>query len=153
MKRILYKIYGILPVFIRWPISYLFAKKFIVGISAIVEKDLRILLLKNTYQFYWALPGGYLKQGESFKESIEREIKEETGLEVQMIDILQIRNLSSRPVIDILVLCKAIGGKIKVDQKEVSEASFFKLSELPQKEDMPEFQMEYIKMYKKIKLQ
>lgn len=149
MKIILYKIYKVLPVWLRWIISYLVSEKFIVGVSAFVIKDKKILLLKNTYQYYWALPGGYLKRDESFKESIERELKEETGLEVNMDRVLQIKNVLHKPVIDVLILCKTVKGEIKVDGKEVNEAKFFDINNLPL-ENMPKFQIDYINQYAKI---
>lgn len=148
MKFLLYKIYKILPVRLRFLISYLFATKFIVGVSALVVKNQRILLLKNSYQYYWALPGGYLNQGEDFKKSIERELKEETGLIINMEKVLQIKSVPERPVIDVLVLCKVLGGELDVDKKEVEEAKFFDFNDLPEKESMPEFQLEYFKFLK-----
>ncbi len=148
MKIILYKIYKVLPVWLRWIISYIISEKFIVGISAFVTKNKQILLLNNTYQYYWALPGGYLKRDESFKESIERELKEETGLTVSMERVLKIKNVPHKPVIDVLVLCNVIKGEIKVDGKEVKEARFFDLDKLPL-EDMPKFQIDYIDLFRK----
>ena len=40
----------------------------------------------------WALPGGHLEFGESFEECTVREIKEETGLDVQDVGLLTITN-------------------------------------------------------------
>lgn len=152
MKKLLYRIYKILPVWIRWNISYLYAKKFVVGVSAIVVNNKgKILLLKNSYQYYWSLPGGFLQQGESFRETIEREIKEETGLQTNMKDVIRIRSLPDKPVIDILVLCKVTGGKIIVDSREVTEANFFDVNHLPDEINMPSFQLEYLNIYKQMR--
>jgi len=52
--------------------------------GAILEKHGKIFLMKraNTRVFngYWSLPGGKIDEGESLKEAIKREIKEETNL-------------------------------------------------------------------------
>ena len=45
-----------------------------------------VLLLKQTRgNRLWTLPGGKLRQRESLKEALRREVKEETGLQIQFI--------------------------------------------------------------------
>lgn len=49
-----------------------------------VEKDLKILLIKRKYDPFknlWALPGGFVLDDESVDSAVERELKEETGIE------------------------------------------------------------------------
>lgn len=146
--RLFYQIYKVLPVSIRWGISYLFSTKFLVGIKAVVIRKGEILLLKNTYQYYWSLPGGYLNSGESLKKSIEREIKEEIGINVKMERIIKIETRAKKPLVDIVVLCKYISGKIIVDNQEVEEAAFFKINELPNPEGMPKSQLKFLRTFK-----
>ena len=125
MKQLLFKIYKILPLQLRWLTSYIMSDKFLVGIAAIIVKDKKVLLFKHTYQYFWGLPGGYLKIHENFRQSIEREIKEEVGLSVEMKGILDIQKIKNRPAIDIIVFCNVIGGKIRVDKEEVKKTQFF----------------------------
>ena len=45
-------------------------------------KTLRLLLIRRAehpYQGEWALPGGFMQQGETIQETARRELKEETG--------------------------------------------------------------------------
>jgi ADP-ribose pyrophosphatase YjhB (NUDIX family) len=67
------------------------ANSLVVGSSAIVTNDRnRILLQRRTDSGNWALPGGMMDIGETFAESPIREVKEETGFDVQIDRIVGI---------------------------------------------------------------
>lgn len=62
--------------------------KFHLGIYAIIEKEQSILLVKKSrgpYQGMWDLPGGRPCHGETILQTIQREVKEETGID--LIDV------------------------------------------------------------------
>jgi 8-oxo-dGTP pyrophosphatase MutT (NUDIX family) len=52
--------------------------------AAILDHQRRILLTRRTDNGQWCLPGGGMDSGESVAESCEREVWEETGLEVRV---------------------------------------------------------------------
>ncbi len=54
-----------------------------IGCGAIIE-DLqgRILLQERTGQDIWGIPGGIMEIGETFEETVKREVSEETNLEI-----------------------------------------------------------------------
>ena len=59
----------------------------------ILNEDGKILAIRRsntapTRPLYWDLPGGILEEGEDKVEAIKREIKEETGLEVESISAI-----------------------------------------------------------------
>ncbi|MCL6500784.1 MAG: NUDIX hydrolase [Candidatus Pacearchaeota archaeon] len=59
----------------------------------LIEHSDSVFLLKRKYgpfRGYWAFPGGVREKGEDIKECALRETKEETGLEVQIIDQLDV---------------------------------------------------------------
>src|SRR5512135_591351 len=60
-------------------------KKFHLGIYAIVQKGQSILLVKKArgpYRGMWDLPGGRPAHGETILQTLQREVREETGVEL-----------------------------------------------------------------------
>lgn len=64
----------------------------IVRCQAVILKDNKMLVLRQynckRQEEYWMLPGGGLEDGETEQQCIIREIKEETGLEIEIKEIL-----------------------------------------------------------------
>lgn len=54
----------------------------------VVNNDGLILLQRRTDNGQWALPGGTMDIGESISDCARREVREETGLEVQLLGIV-----------------------------------------------------------------
>jgi len=55
-------------------------KAFVVGIKGVIIRNRKILLLKKLDQlkhYYWDVPGGKVKHGESYQETLQREVEEE----------------------------------------------------------------------------
>jgi ADP-ribose pyrophosphatase YjhB (NUDIX family) len=62
-----------------------------VGVAALIRDERgRVLVVHRTYsrEEPWALPGGWLEGGESIERSLQRELMEETGLNVRVGRIL-----------------------------------------------------------------
>jgi len=61
----------------------------VVAASAVVTDGAgRVLLLRRSDSGNWALPGGTLELGESIVECAVREVREETGLEVEITGLV-----------------------------------------------------------------
>ena len=98
-----------------------------------------LLVKRDTVPFkgYWALPGGRMEPNEAIEQTIIREVKEETGLDV--IIVRKIGEYVEAGVKDDVdyeyyptcFLVKAIGGEIKRQESEIKEIQLFNLKELP----------------------
>jgi len=65
----------------------------IVGVGAVIVKDGKVLLVKRRYEplaGQWSLPGGTLELGETLAEGVAREMREETGLEVEVGPVIEV---------------------------------------------------------------
>lgn len=58
-----------------------------------------------------SLPGGIINSGEDFREAAAREVKEETGFEVDIGELLDIRFHTERPGIQVFFEARVIGGE------------------------------------------
>src|SRR5258705_9475193 len=64
----------------------------VVGVGGVVIEDGRALLIKRGSQpllGQWSIPGGTLELGESLQQGVARELLEETGLEVEVLDMIE----------------------------------------------------------------
>ena len=64
----------------------------VVGVGGVVIENGRALLIKRGSEpllGQWSIPGGTLELGESLQEGVARELREETGLDVQVLDMIE----------------------------------------------------------------
>ncbi|NIM21675.1 MAG: NUDIX domain-containing protein [Anaerolineales bacterium] len=110
-------------------------------VAAIIEfPDNRILLVKRgtvVFRGYWALPGGRVDPGETVEQTVVREIKEETGLEVEVTRKLgeyHEQGVQDGIEYDYYPACfvvKPIGGQLKREEEEIEQIRLFNLHEIP----------------------
>lgn len=83
-------------------------------IVAVIKED-KILLLKQSYIFKDSkvLVSGYVTTGETVEETVHREVKEETGIEVGEIKYLGSEYLASKEIIMLTYVAKYVSGKIE----------------------------------------
>jgi len=100
-------------------------KLHIVAVTGLVEKNGKFLIIKRredeiAYPGMWTVPGGKVEVPDSCYETLKREIKEETGVEIQD-EIKFVREYGfTRPdgyhVIGLTFACRWKSGKIKLSK-------------------------------------
>lgn len=133
VQRMAYRVAGRLPSPLKRVIVRMREARFLVGILGVITDSRgRVLLFRHTYRPFapWGLPSGLLKPNESPGEAIVREVREETGLAVEFVEIMEVRSASGPQRLDIWVRCRSVGGTVR-PSPEVEEAAFFELDSLP----------------------
>lgn len=114
----------------------------LVGVVAIVtsEKGQVLLQLRGDVK-KWGLPGGYVEPGEELALAVQREVKEETGLDVAPERIVGVYSgpdrISTYPNGDIVAdtcivfACREIGGVLRIDDDESLDLAWFDPTDLP----------------------
>jgi ADP-ribose pyrophosphatase YjhB (NUDIX family) len=65
----------------------------LVGVGAVVVHEGRVLLVRRgsePLKGHWTLPGGVLEVGETLVEGVVREVREETGLVVEPLELVEL---------------------------------------------------------------
>jgi len=74
-----------------------------VSVSAVVRRrsePSQILLMKRSDNEHWGLPGGYVEPGESVQSAAVREVREETGYEIEVGSLVGVYSDPRSQVID-----------------------------------------------------
>ena len=97
--------------------------------ALIVNKQGKILLTKSHKWFdKYTLPGGHIEVGETMKEAVAREVKEEVGLDVEVAEMLLMQEAifavefwKRKHFIFFDFLCKSKDQQVKLDGRELQE--------------------------------
>jgi 8-oxo-dGTP diphosphatase len=112
----------------------------LVGVGGVVIRDGRVLLIRRAgppLQGEWSIPGGLLELGESLDQGVRRELAEETGLEVRVLDLIEVfervfpdddgRTKYHFVILD--YLCEAVSGEARA-ASDVTDAAWAQEDEL-----------------------
>lgn len=109
------------------------------GVRAVVcDEQGRVLLVRETGDGLWSLPGGWADIGESPGAMAVREVREESGYEVKPVKLLSVVHRathSPRPVLwdsyTLFIRCEIVGGAPQADGLETDQVGFFSRDNLP----------------------
>lgn len=111
-----------------------------VGVGGLVIDKDKLLLIKRAYEpssGLWSIPGGLLEVGEELEEAVAREIEEETGIKVEVKELLGVFNFVIRDeagkvkyhYVLIDFLAKPVGGKLR-PSRETLDARWVSLKDI-----------------------
>src|SRR5437660_2074827 len=97
--------------------------------ALIVNPEGKILLAKSHKWFNkYTLPGGHIEVGETMKEAVMREVREEVGLDVEVVEFLLMQEAifakefwKKKHFIFFDFLCKSKDQQVKLDRRELQE--------------------------------
>jgi ADP-ribose pyrophosphatase YjhB (NUDIX family) len=109
-----------------------------VDVRTATFSDGRILLVREWLDGLWTLPGGWADEGDSPREAAERECREESGYEVEVVRLVALRDRRRHAyqpkhlggIYKLLFLAELRGGDAKISH-ETTEVEFFALDRLP----------------------
>jgi len=133
IKKIVGSIWRKLSPLARLKIIRVTQTKFTASVAVIIENENgAILLLDHVLRpdSGWGIPGGFLGYGEQPAEAIRRELIEETGLELKIVEMVRVRTVNRH--IEILFRAKA-NGFASIKSHEINAFGWFKVDEMPEK--------------------
>jgi 8-oxo-dGTP diphosphatase len=79
--------------------------------GVIIDDHGRALLVQRRDNHRWEPPGGVLELGESIDEGLRREVREETGLDVEPVTLTGVYKNMKLGIIALVFRCKVTGGR------------------------------------------
>ncbi|MGB9700112.1 MAG: NUDIX hydrolase [Thermodesulfobacteriota bacterium] len=112
----------------------------LIGVGGVIFQDDQVLLIKRGKEpalGQWSIPGGVVGVGETLKEAVVREVREETHLEVEVLNLVKvIERIFREPdgrisyhYVLLDFLCQIKEGELEADS-DAQEACFVPLAEL-----------------------
>ncbi len=107
-----------------------------LSVTVLIRQNDQVLLVQRGEEpkkGLWQLPGGFIEFGEMPAETAAREVREETGLEIKVGDLIHLELIDDDPrgtILGFVYQGKVLGGKPRKDD-EIAELKFFTLNSLP----------------------
>jgi ADP-ribose pyrophosphatase YjhB (NUDIX family) len=104
------------------------------GVQCVIQHGDAILLVRNTYgRRQWTFPGGSIARAETAEEAIRREVREEVGLRLELLQQLGTFEAIINYKQDHVTVFTGVSADLRVtiDPGEILEARWFPLKDLP----------------------
>jgi ADP-ribose pyrophosphatase YjhB (NUDIX family) len=101
--------------------------------ACVIERDGKTLMVRRAVQTgygLWSMPGGYVDRGEPVESAAAREVREETGLLVEVGQLIGLFSDAGNPVVVAAYAAKETGG-VLAPGPESLDVGYFPLDGLP----------------------
>src|SRR5271170_2095343 len=89
-----------------------------VSVTGVITDDHgRALLIQRRDNHRWEPPGGVLELGESIDDGLRREVREETGLDIEPVALSGVYKNMNRGIIALVFRCKITGGQLTTNNE------------------------------------
>ncbi|GAF12399.1 MutT/Nudix family protein [Bacillus sp. JCM 19046] len=112
------------------------------GAVVLILNEDKHVLLQQRLDRSWGLPGGLMEVGESLEETARREVKEETGLELGALELIEVcagkdfhlKLAHGDEIYSVTVVycAKQTKGEMIIDQVESIDLAYYPLEQLPE---------------------
>ena len=100
--------------------------------QAVIVQDQQVLLVQRDQPRFWELPGGNLLTGEAPEEAVLREVREETGVQVRIVELLGwYERTGFRAHRAPVYLCHPEHGQPRPGDDDIVQVQYFPLRTLP----------------------
>ena len=90
--------------------------------AAIIDDENRVLVIRRRDNGNWEPPGGVLELEESIPDGLKREVREETGLEIEVERLVGVYKNLELFVVALVFRAHAIGGALSVGDETAAFA-------------------------------
>jgi 8-oxo-dGTP diphosphatase len=137
LKSLLAGLWKRAPSFVKRAGVWLTQPRFAVTAGAIItDEGGRVLLLRHVLRkgSGWGIPGGFLRAGEQPEDAVRRELREETGLELERVELAFVRTLRSVRQVEVIFRGRLASEAVARAEKsfEVDRAEWFERDAFPQ---------------------
>lgn len=122
--------------------------------ALLLNEDDEIFLMKSPkWKNKWLVPGGKIDKGETMEENVRREVKEETGLQVDSIEFLNAKDGGNPDDFErdthfiFLNFVCPVSGEVELDQREAVDHTWIDPKKALEQLDLNESTREFIENY------
>ncbi len=91
-----------------------------VSVAGLVCNDKDEILLLESPRRGWEYPGGVVEPGEALQDALVREIKEETGVDVEITGFIGVCKNIQKDVVNLDFSCKCVGGELTTSDESLN---------------------------------
>ncbi|MBS1849192.1 MAG: NUDIX hydrolase N-terminal domain-containing protein [Actinobacteria bacterium] len=105
--------------------------------AAVGNEHGELLLIQRRDSGFWLFPTGWADVGYSAAEVVVKEVREETGIEVEVVRLIAVldgirQRISRTPIYSLLFQCRPVGGELAGHPLETSDVGWFTRDALPE---------------------